>query len=200
MIYILPGMGADHRMYPQPWPGLPQVTFLDWPKYGGEQTLNAVAKSVVRTYALHEDAWLVGSSLGGMVACEIAALLPVRGLILVGSAKTKDELNFLFSWLRPLIDLAPLNFVQQVAGKMPAELTQMFKDSDPAFVRAMCRAIVRWEGMMHSTTKIHRIHGRKDRVIPFPDKVDLALDGGHLIAMTHAQECVAYVQSVIAAR
>jgi pimeloyl-ACP methyl ester carboxylesterase len=198
MICILPGMGADRRMFPPPWPSLPECTFVDWPKYNGEQTLAEVAKSVVRKYTIPPGAWLVGSSLGGMVAGEIAKFLPVRGLILVGSAKTKDEVSALFNWLDPLIDLTPLNFIRQLAGKVPAELAQMFKDSDPAFVRAMCHAIVRWEGLGDTAVELHRIHGRNDRVIPLPAGVQRALDGGHLIALTHAPECVAFVRSIVA--
>ena len=38
------------------------------------------------------------------------------------------------------------------------------------------------------------IHGRYDRVISRPEKVQHYLDGGHLIAMTHAQECVTYLR------
>jgi pimeloyl-ACP methyl ester carboxylesterase len=198
MIYVLPGMGADHRMYPPPWPSLPDSTFIDWPAYAGEQSLTEVARSIVAKHSLSNDAWLVGSSLGGMVACEIASLLPVRGLILVGSAISKEELSVLFTWLSPFIDLAPLNLIQQLAGKVPAELTQMFRDSDPAFVRAMCRAIVRWDGLAATQIELHRIHGSKDLVIPRPAGVQHVLDGGHLIAMTHAPECMALIEKIIA--
>ena len=198
MIYVLPGMGADHRMYPPPWDSLPDCTFVDWPPYKGEQTLAEVAKAVVRKYALQPNAWLIGSSLGGMVACEIAKVFPVRGLILVGSAKTKGEVSALFSWLSPFLDLTPVSFIQQLAGKVPAELTQMFKDSDPAFIRAMCRAIVSWEGFAHQKIELHRIHGKSDLVIPLPVGVQRVLTGGHLIALTHAEECVAFVREIIA--
>jgi hypothetical protein len=85
----------------------------------------------------------------------------------------------------------------QLAGKAPSELAKMFMDSDPAFVRAMCRAIVQWEGLDSPTTELHRIHGRRDRVIPMPPGVECVLDGGHLIAMTHAPECVAFIRSII---
>jgi len=34
-------------------------------------------------------------------------------------------------------------------------------------------------------------------VIPTPAQVDLALDGGYLIAMTHADECARFLKSVV---
>jgi hypothetical protein len=41
-----------------------------------------------------------------------------------------------------------------------------------------------------------RIHGRNDLVILPPKRADLLLNGGHLIAMTHAKECVAFLEQV----
>jgi len=198
MIYLLPGMGADHRMYPGPWAGLPDCVFADWPGYSGEQSLAEVAARVVQTYRIKPDSWLVGSSLGGMVAGEIAKLVPLRGVILLGSAKSPAEFGAVLRLLAPLADLAPVAFLQQLAGKAPSELTQMFKDSDPAFIRAMCRAILRWEGITDPTLRLHRIHGRHDLVIPPPERADYLLNGGHLIAMTHAEECVSRVREIMA--
>lgn len=198
MIYILPGMGADHRMYPAPWNGLPECTFIKWPKYSGELSLSEVASKIVSIYPINHDAWIVGSSLGGMIACEVAKLVPINGIILVGSACNPTEISTLLRMFSPLADLAPLPFIQRLAGKVPSELTQMFSDSDPAFIRAMCRAIIRWEGITNTKIQMHRIHGRNDLVIPLPDKTDLVLNGGHLIAMTHAEECVAYVRKIVA--
>lgn len=198
MIYVLPGMGADQRMYPAPWDTLPNCTFLNWPVYSGEQSLAEVAARIVRTHPIKGGAWVVGSSLGGMVAAEIAAIVPVKGLVLIGSACSPNEISTFLRLVSPLVDLAPLPFIQQLIGKAPSELTQMFKDSDPAFIRAMCRAIIRWKGVTDSTPRLHRIHGRHDLVIPPPDKADHLLNGGHLIAMTHAEECVARVRQIMA--
>lgn len=197
MIYLLPGMGADRRMYPPPWSSLPDCTFIDWPEYFAEQTLSEVAAKIISCYPIDRDSWLVGSSLGGMVACEITKQVQVRGLFLIGSARSAGEINALLRLLSPLIDLAPLAFVQQLAGNAPTDLMQMFKDSDPAFIRAMCHAIIRWDGLPHTATPLHRIHGRNDLVIPLPEKIDRVLDGGHLIAMTHAADCVDYVQRIV---
>ena len=59
----------------------------------------------------------------------------------------------------------------------------------------MCRAIFTWPGLDTTRLRPLRIHGRRDRVIPPPATADLLLEGGHLIAMTHAAECVACLQS-----
>lgn len=76
---------------------------------------------------------------------------------------------------------------------MPGELMQMFEASQADFIRAMCAAIFEWDGLNEDVITPLRIHGRSDRVIPLPKEVDLVLDGGHLIAMTHSEECVRFL-------
>jgi pimeloyl-ACP methyl ester carboxylesterase len=181
-------------MYPGPWRTLPEVRLLDWPDYQGERSLEAVSARLIAMHEIADGAVVVGSSLGGMVACEIARQRQLQRLILIGSAMSKEEVNGLLRTLVPLIDLAPLAFIQHAAGKIPAELTQMFSQAQAPFIRAMCRAIAEWRGADVGSTPVHRIHGRHDRVILLPARVDLVLDGGHLIAMTHAQECCEFVR------
>ena len=71
----------------------------------------------------------------------------------------------------------------------------MFAHTQAGFIRAMCRAIFTWPGLDLTRIRPLRLHGRHDRVIPPPREVDLLLDAGHLLAMTHAAECVAFLRS-----
>jgi pimeloyl-ACP methyl ester carboxylesterase len=189
MIHALPGMGADHRLFPAPWNTIPDIALHDWPHYEGEKTLAEVAHSLCRHFSIREGDSLVGVSLGGMVACEITKLVKIRSLFLVASAANKAEVSGVLSALHPLANVAPLEVIQRLAGKVPNELAAMFQQSDPDFVRAMCRAVFAWDGLGATATPCFRIHGRQDLVIPPPPKVDLLLEGGHLISMTHAKQC-----------
>jgi pimeloyl-ACP methyl ester carboxylesterase len=193
VIYVLPGMGADQRMYSGPWRELEGARFLDWPTPCLDDTIEALARRMVEKEGIEEGAVLIGSSFGGMVACEMARLRNVRAVFLVGSARAKDEVSAVLHLLHPLIDLAPLAFVQRSSGKLSGELGRMFGDSDPRFIRTMCRAIFSWNGLGREDVPVIRIHGRFDRVIPPPRQVDLLLDGGHLIAMSHAGACVHFI-------
>ncbi len=85
----------------------------------------------------------------------------------------------------------PIEFVNALAGKINSELTEMLSESDPDFIRAMCKAIFEWKGIHKEIEKkLFRIHGSRDLVISSPERMDLILPGGHLLAMTHAQECI----------
>jgi hypothetical protein len=195
MIHALPGMGADHRMYPGPWTSIPDFVPHDWVHYSGEQSLSDVARSMCDSCRINDGDDLIGTSLGGMVACEITKIRRISCLYLIGSAVRKEEISTLLAVLHPLAQVAPIDWIKVSAGKIPTELAQMFTNVEPSFVRAMCAAIFKWEGLGLSATKLFRLHGKQDFVIPPPKNVDLLIDGGHLISMTHAAECTEFIMA-----
>jgi pimeloyl-ACP methyl ester carboxylesterase len=191
MNFVLPGMGADHRMYDSPaWHSVEGTRFLDWPDVLGGFSIEALADRVVRAEGIADGDTVIGASFGGIVGCEIARRRTLKALVLIGSAISPAELSGFLTAVRPLINLAPISFIQAVAGKIPTDLADMFSKARAEFIRGSCRAIFKWPGLSEATILPVRIHGRHDRVIPLPARVDCILDGGHLIAMTHASECV----------
>lgn len=196
-IHALPGMGADRRMFPEPWVTIPGFVAHDWECYSGEATLAEMAASMCTACDIRDGDVLIGASLGGMVACEIAKIRDIRTLFLVSSAAHMEEISRLLRLLQPLAQIAPLDLLRIVAGKMPQEAAQMFAEAEPEFIRAMCSAIFSWEGLGETDVNVVRIHGRQDMVIPAPPNTRLLLDGGHLIAMTHAGACADYIRAWI---
>ena len=196
MIHALPGMGADHRMFPDPWNRLPGFSACDWPRHRGERTLSGIAHRVCEEYRIADGDIVVGASLGGMIACEIAKIRKLDTLYLVGSAICHDEVSRLLTVFHPLIDLAPIEWLRFSAGKIPADMAQMFATVETSFVRCMSKAIFQWEGLGAVPVRLVHIHGRRDLVIPPPAHADLLLDdGGHLISMTHARPCTEFIEA-----
>ena len=72
---MLPGMGATAAMYNglKHKIGFP-IDFLNWPPYRGEKTYADVARRIIAEHAITGNDVVGGSSLGGMVALEIAQL------------------------------------------------------------------------------------------------------------------------------
>ncbi len=193
-IFVLPGMGADRGMYSAPsWQSIPGSRFLDWPEYRGESSIGAIANRLAQENAIVDGSAIIGTSLGGIVACEIANQVSLQGLALVSSAVHPSEISGILSMLHPLARLAPIDFIQAAVGKLPSELAGMFARSQASFIRASCAAIFEWKGLDTSRTTPLRIHGTHDHVIPMPSHADLKLEGGHLIAMSHADECVRFL-------
>ena len=188
--HIYPGMGATSEMYPAEWESLSAAKFHNWPKWQGEKTILEIALRVIAEHGIVSGDRVIGSFLGGIVACEIANQLDLAELVLVGSTVSQDEISGLLKLLHPLVDVTPMRWIQFSSGKIPHDLSVMFTESDPEFIRHMCKAIFTWGGLQ-SAVSLKRIHGRKDHVIPPPEHVDCLIEGGHLIAMTHASEVLA---------
>ena len=189
MTHVFPGMGATREMYSGPWLHLPNACFHNWPKNFTGTTVEDLARQIVIEQRIQANDILIGSSLGGIIACEIANQLPIKRLILIGSATHKDEVNTLLNVLHPLIDFSPLKLIQSLSSSIPHELSTMFAATDSAFINTLSKAIFQWHGLK-AKVPTTRIHGKNDHVIPLPNRVDHIIDGGHLIAMSHAQECV----------
>lgn len=200
MLHALPGMGANARMYPSPWDSLPGFAAHDWPKHCGEQTLAEIAQSVSETHKIKDGDSIIGSSLGGMVACEVTKIRKIDTLILVGSAVSREEVNRLLAFLHPLVNVAPIDWLQFSVGKAPVELAQMLTGVEASFIRAMCAAVFQWSGLGATSVRTLRIHRRNDLVIPPPAKPDLMLEAGHLIALTHPKECVEFIKPHLQSR
>ncbi|MFC1885280.1 alpha/beta fold hydrolase [Thermodesulfobacteriota bacterium] len=197
---ILPGMGADSDMYADSsYENLQDVYFSDWPSYGGEKSISDLAERIIDENNIQENQIVGGSSLGGIVAAEIAKIVKVEKLILIGSTLITKSINPVLKNLSRLADIAPIDLIQIFAGKVSLSienrLLEMFSKSDSSFIRAMCKAVFEWEGNPESKCEMAHIHGAKDKVI-FPPKHNAKIieDGWHLIAMTHSREVSEFIR------
>jgi pimeloyl-ACP methyl ester carboxylesterase len=194
MIFALPGMGADKRLFPGAWQELEGMKFVEWTAYTAARTIPEIAVAIAEREEIKDGDSVVGTSLGGMVACEIAKIRRIEQMVLVASAMSPDEISGLFSILRPLAPYAPVKLVKALSASVPGDLARMVGDADEGFVRTMCAAILDWGGLQVAHPGLIRIHGARDLVILPPGTADLMLEGGHLIAMTHAGECVTFLE------
>ncbi|MBB5034761.1 alpha/beta hydrolase [Prosthecobacter vanneervenii] len=210
-IYLIPGLGADRRNYPDVWTELPGCTRLEWEEYHGPSSVPEVARFMAEKWQLPPGAVLVGSSFGGIVACEIAKFLPVHAVVLVASSTSGRDF-VTTGRMKLLTRVLPLRLVQTllrraqpwlefVWGRGGTPLTravldsmQMFCACQAAFYRGMFDAISSWEGADTPNARVIRIHGKLDKLVNVPAHADAYLNGGHMIGMTHAHECVDFIK------
>jgi surfactin synthase thioesterase subunit len=82
--FILPGMGATAAMYDSLRREMSfSVSFVNWPAYSGESTYKEIAQRIINENSIHTGDVIGGSSLGGMVALEIAQLIQPKAVILI---------------------------------------------------------------------------------------------------------------------
>lgn len=192
-------MGADSTMYPKrSYEYLQNITFAEWPEYKNETSLQAVAERVIEQYEIHSNMVVGGSSLGGMVAIQIAKIVKIKKVILIGSATEPKFINPLLQKLRGLSEITPVKFIQILAGKINIsgknELLTMFSNSDSRFIKAMCKALFHWEGLGEYSCEVCHIHGQLDKIISPPkNNVTIIPNGGHLISMTNSDVVAEYI-------
>ena len=189
--YLLPGMGANASMYDLLRQELSfEINFIDWPKYSGEKTYAATAKRIIEENGIEDGVVVGGSSLGGMVATEIARQRKLKAVVLIGSAISQEEVMSLLSLLAPLSAITPISLIQLLVGKHDHVITKMFAKADTEFIRAICQYLPQWSGTDASTVPLFRLHGQRDQLIPCPKNgCEVVPNAGHLLALTHPKEC-----------
>lgn len=204
MTYILPGMGADSRMYSHhEYKKLNNVTFINWPSYKNETSVSQMAQRIIKENKITPNSNIGGTSFGGIVASEISKLIPTNKLLLISSTNTPNNVNSLLKTLSNFAKYAPVKFIQFIIGKNgePNEniIMEMFAKSDREFIKNMCRAIFKWSGVDTTNLNVFAIHGAHDKVINAPENNVTIINGGHLIAVTHPKEIASFIQKTIRA-
>ena len=191
MNLVLPGMGANSKMYSGPWRSLESTEFVDWPSDLPSYSLDSLASYFAEKYPNCEC--VIGSSLGGMVGLLIASKLKISQAVLVGSAMNYVQISALIRLVRPLSRITPFELLKILAGSVPGLLSEMYAETPAEMIRESIDDLPNFD-WSDDSVKVHRLHGAHDRVIPCPEDVDLVLDGGHLIGITHAEEICRYLR------
>src|SRR5688572_1101768 len=95
-VYCISGLGADERIFCKL--NVPGSTFhfVQWIQPQTEENIDAYAGRL-RQQIVHDRPVLMGVSFGGMMAIELAKILPVDKVVLISSIKSANELP---AWMR----------------------------------------------------------------------------------------------------
>src|ERR1700749_745782 len=108
-VFLIPGMGADSRIYQNFKLEGYEVMAIDWIEPEQTDTLKTYAQKLILQYNIPPLSIVIGNSLGGMLAVEIAKIIPIKKTILISSIKTVDQAPGYFSLFRalPIYKLIP---------------------------------------------------------------------------------------------
>lgn len=187
---LLPGMAADERLFGAQLDRFPNLRVPTWIHPHPREPLRAYAARLARTIDPGRPCVVGGASFGGIVALELATLVPAVACVLIGSIRSPTELPWRWRAARPLARLGPAR-LGQVAGAAaragrrllsPATARRFRRLARPeaAFVRwAMC-AVLRWAPSPAARrVRVFHIHGERDRTLPVQlTRPDVVVPGG----------------------
>lgn len=209
-IYILSGLGADERVFQKlDLSGL-SVTFVRWIIPHDSESIENYAKRLLDQIPTKRPT-LIGLSFGGIMAIEIAKQIETREVILIASAKTKNEIPFYYRWaghfklhkLLPTKLLKKSNFISNwlfgansLADKQI--LKEILEETDPVFLVWAIDKIVCWTNRTQPQNVKH-IHGTADKILPFRFiTCDYKIsNGGHFMTLNKASELTKVIKQVL---
>lgn len=203
-LILIPGMGADGRIFRAQHTAFPNLCVPAWIEPRRNETLVQYARRFAEAIDPHQPCFVGGASFGGVVALEMAARLNARAVFLIGSIRSPEGMAWPVRAARPLARLT-LTLPFPVLGSMATTtlassgrfssistrslLTQV-ADADASFLRWGTRAILDWQPSADvGRVPIYQIHGGMDRVFPASrSNADVIVPGaGHLLSVTHGE-------------
>lgn len=213
-VYFISGLAADSRVFKHiQLPGEYEIIFLDWIDPLKNESLSSYAGRLSQKIDASRPFALVGLSMGGMMAIEIAKRLPPVVTILLSSVPLSAHLPYYFSWagrLR-LYKVIPVGLLKSASilkrGLTPDTeedkkiLKQVIKDSNPGFIRWAMQAILSWDNKDIPQPCWH-IHGTKDEILPlkYTNPTHLIQGGNHLMIMSKAAEINGLLAQLLSGR
>ncbi len=201
-LYCISGLGADETVFSNLDLSFANPVFIKWIKPLPEENLSDYALRLKQKYIHEKEPLLLGLSLGGMIAVEIAKTIPGAKVIIISSAKTKDEIPFYWKMLRymPVHKLLSSTLIQQTTGiqqfflganscRNKVYTKNAIRKADLSFYKWAIGAIVSWNNKTVPSNITH-IHGTGDKLLPykFVDATVSVAEGGHLMIIENAKE------------
>lgn len=212
-LFLLPGLGADERMFETLGaPGL-SLTPARLPVPEPDEPMPAYSLRVAARLQLRPEDWLGGASFGGLVAADIARRRPLGGLVLIGGALNSNALTGPAPLLGKLVRFMPLSPLRALlstptglsvafgplAAPQARLLTDMLAATPDGMLREGGRLATGYFPGIPPLCRAHAIHGARDRLMrpPALPGCRMIADGGHGIAITHAREVSAFLQEIL---
>lgn len=195
--YLIPGYGESSKMFKRL--ALPDCErhYLDWEAAKGIKTYEQYAQEIfLNQIKTDKPIVIVGYSMGGMVAIELAKLVFADKLIIISAAKTKRELprtkiklmQFFrpHHWINQKRIKGVIRISKPITKLMSKEHQKLInishKDLPEGIVNFGLRALTKWKNIEYPIVNYIHIHGKGDKLIPAKRiKNASIIEGGHFL-------------------
>jgi pimeloyl-ACP methyl ester carboxylesterase len=210
-IYLIPGLGADYRIYQHIDLRRYDVVNISWIEPDKRDTLSTYAQKLIGHYSITPQSIVIGNSLGGMLTIEIAKKVELNKAILISSIKTAAEAPLSFKWYRyfPVYCLLPERWlpsmgfmVKRVMGKMSKRHQELFismlKSTSPKFIKWAMGAILHWDNQT-IPKNVYHITGDKDKIFPYQriKGATIVQGGTHIMIFNKAKQINNWLKEIL---
>jgi pimeloyl-ACP methyl ester carboxylesterase len=213
VIYLIPGQGSDARVFS--YLTLDDSFEIRYIKYAiphDTLSMREYAQVLSEQINTSERFILIGVSLGGMLAVEMADFMEPEKVIIISSAKHRHELPWRYTFQRkvPVYRLLPdrlakigaqmLQPIVEPDRKNEKEVCkQMLADKEPAFLGRTIEMIINWDRHEAPDADIIHIHGDNDHTIPIRNvQYDYVVkNGSHMMILTQGGELSEIIKAFI---
>jgi pimeloyl-ACP methyl ester carboxylesterase len=174
--YLIPGMGADKRLFQRFHLPNGNVHHLDWIARGDSKNLSEYATLMAQRIQT-ENNIIVGSSMGGMVTVEISKQIKPMGVVLVSAPAGRHEFPTSLKSLSALKLHRALNAKQVMSISRLCDLFMGFKTEEqramfydmltgngPEFLHFSIGAVLEWENRVPPPVPFIQILGSQDKL------------------------------------
>lgn len=201
-VFLISGLGADTRLYNNIDLLDNEVVPVDWIEPHLTDTLISYAQRLIYQYHITAGAIVIGTSLGGMIAIEIAKQVALNKVILISSIKTINEAPWYFTAFRKVPLYKPISgdmlkklgfLMKPIFGKFTTDdlwvFEDMLKKSSPKFIKWAINAVLAWENESVPPNVYHLI-GDKDMVFSYKQIKDVTVikGGTHIMVFDKAKQ------------
>ena len=210
IIYLLPGQGADYRLFK--YIDFPYDTVhLEFPVPDKKTTLREYAHGFIPRIDTGRPFILIGVSLGGMICSELTDTLEPDLTIVISSAKFRAELpgRYKFQKTIPLNKIIPKGMTKwgakvlapivEPARKQDKEtFRSMIEAKDPAYLKRTVDMVINWDKEDYDDRIIH-IHGDQDHTLPHRKvKYDYLVEKGtHMMVYIRGDEISKLINEIL---
>jgi pimeloyl-ACP methyl ester carboxylesterase len=210
-IFLIPGLGADERIYQHIDLTGHDLVHIKWVEPDKGDTLSSYAQKLIKHYSITPQSIVIGNSLGGMLAIEIAKKLELNKTILISSIKTAKEAPRSFKWYRsiPMYLLIPKKWLSSMGflilaamGKMSKRHQELFlgmlKSTSPKFIKWALGAIVHWNNQI-IPKNVYHITGEKDKIFPYKKikNATIVKGGTHIMILNKAKQINSWLKEIL---
>ncbi|SHE91379.1 alpha/beta hydrolase [Dysgonomonas macrotermitis] len=200
-IYIFSGLGADERAFSHLDFSSYNVHFIKWIPVEKDDSLERYAMRLLSQIEGTKPV-LIGLSFGGIMAIEVAKQIEAGKVIIISSAKNKNEIPFYYRFIGKLnlhklipsrIFLKSNRIINYIFGITSTSDQQLFKqillDTNPLFLKWAIDKIIKWKNT-YLLSNLYHIHGENDKILPyyFINANYAVKDGGHLMIISKHKE------------